>query len=206
MSRRSRAMDFKHWVEREGSLNRLPDVNNIVRRAPPTGAHQGDHQQTTPPFPRPYRDVREAVESDSPAGGMDAAWTQDGGCSGRISEQNQWLDAPDALAAILFVYILPLQLVVWSYCVHCVHIRGFAGFWGSTERPLCVRVRPLEAERSSPGSPGVSAGCGGWLSSEPRAGGLAPFGDAVESIFDWQLVDGVGVVAFEPFLGFAWFS
>jgi hypothetical protein len=46
------------------------------------------------------------VESGGLAGRMDAAWTQRGGGSERIREQNQKPDALDAIAATLFVYIL----------------------------------------------------------------------------------------------------
>ena len=99
------ATDFKHRAEREGFLNLLPNINNFGPRLRAQGPAR-ESQQTAPPFPRPCRDLAEAVESGGLAGRMDAAWTQRGGVSERICKQNQWLDAPDALAATLFVYIL----------------------------------------------------------------------------------------------------
>ena len=73
----SQATDFKHWAEREGFLNRLPDINNFALRLP-----AGTSKGITKPFPRVYRDVPEAVESSGLAG-MDAGWTQ----RDRVSEQ-----------------------------------------------------------------------------------------------------------------------
>jgi hypothetical protein len=76
------------------------------------------------------------------AGRMDAAWTQRGGVSGRICEQNQGLDALDALSVIPLCILLPLTIWFSIYCVHCIHRRGFAGLWVDGVRPLRVRVRP----------------------------------------------------------------
>ena len=96
---------------------------------------QGDHQV----FPRPYRDVPEAVESGGLAGRMDAAWTERDGAAERIREQNQQLDALDAPSVIPFYIYSPLQLGFAIYCVHCVHRRGFCWAFGlhraSTPRP-----------------------------------------------------------------------
>ena len=54
----SQATDFTHWVERAGCQN--PTISFDASRD-----QQGDHQV----FPRPYRDVPEAVESGGLAGG-----------------------------------------------------------------------------------------------------------------------------------------
>jgi hypothetical protein len=37
---------------------------------------------------------------------------------------------------------------------------------------------------------------------ESNLGGVALVRDAAEGIFDWQLVESVGIVVVEPFLGF----
>jgi hypothetical protein len=122
----SQVTAVKYWVEREGFLNLLPDINNFVRRLPCKGTSKG----ITKPFPRPYRDVPEAVES----GGL-ARWTQRGPSAAGaqsefVSKIKSWTHWTHLASSLLYTTILENWFLL-LYCVHCVHRGGFAGLVAS---------------------------------------------------------------------------